>query len=53
MPGPRRLSRSTLKAELLPGGTAFALLEEALLEVAYSLDTYFHLDRRHSALGRS
>ncbi|MBG8555044.1 IS3 family transposase [Hymenobacter guriensis] len=42
---------STLKTELLPGGTAFASLEEARLEVAYYLDTYFNLDRRHSALG--
>ena len=30
---------------------AFATLEEAWLEVAYYLDTYFNLDRRHSALG--
>lgn len=42
---------STLKTELLPGGTAFASLEEARLEVAHYLDTYFNLDRRHSALG--
>jgi putative transposase len=42
---------STLKTELLPHGGAFASLEEARLEVAYYLDTYFHLDRRHSALG--
>ena len=41
---------STLKTELLPGGTAFASLEEARLEVAHYLDTYFNLDRRHSAL---
>ena len=42
---------STLKTELLPHGTAFASLEEARLEVAHYLDTYFNLDRRHSALG--
>lgn len=42
---------STLKTELLPNGGAFASLEEARLEVAYYLDTYFNLDRRHSALG--
>ncbi|MGI4824381.1 MAG: integrase core domain-containing protein [Janthinobacterium lividum] len=42
---------STLKTELLPHGGVFASLEEARLEVAYYLDTYFHLDRRHSALG--
>jgi len=42
---------STLKTELLPYGDAFASLEEAQLEVAYYLDTYFNLDRRHSALG--
>ena len=42
---------STLKTELLPQGGAFASLEEARLEVAYYLDTYFNLDRRHSALG--
>ncbi len=42
---------STLKTELLPPGTAFASLEEARLEVAYYLDTYFNLNRRHSALG--
>ena len=41
---------STLKTELLPGGSPFASLEEARLEVAYYLDTYFNLDRRHSAL---
>ena len=41
---------STLKTELLPGGSPFASLEEALLEVAYYLDTYFNLDRRHFAL---
>ena len=37
---------STLKTELLPGGRPFASLE-----VAHYLDTYFSLDRRHSALG--
>ena len=42
---------STLKTELLPHGGAFTSLEEAQLEVAYYLDTYFNLDRRHSALG--
>jgi len=42
---------STLKTELLPHGGAFASLEEARLEVAYYLDTYFNLDRRHYALG--
>ncbi len=42
---------STLKTELLPGGSPFASLEEARLEVAHYLDTYFTLDRRHSALG--
>ena len=42
---------STLKTELLPNGGAFASLDEARLEVAYYLDTYFNLDRRHSALG--
>jgi len=42
---------STLKTELLPYGGAFASLEEARLEVAYYLDTYFNLDRRHPALG--
>ena len=42
---------STLKTELLPHSGAFASLEEARLEVAYYLDIYFNLDRRHSALG--
>jgi transposase InsO family protein len=42
---------STLKTELLPQGGAFACIEEARLEVAHYLDTYFNLDRRHSALG--
>ncbi|WP_179197843.1 IS3 family transposase [Hymenobacter crusticola] len=39
-----------MKTELLPHGGAFASLEEAQLEVASYLDTYFNLDRRHSAL---
>jgi len=42
---------STLKTDLLPHGGAFASLEEARLEVAYYLDTYYNLDRRYSALG--
>ena len=42
---------STLKTELLPRSGAFASLEEVRLEVAYYLDTYFNLDRRHAALG--
>jgi len=42
---------STLKTELLPSGSPFASLEEARLEVAWYLDTYFNLDCRHSALG--
>ena len=42
---------STLKTELLPRSTAFASLEEAHLEVAHYLDTYFNRDCRHSALG--
>ena len=42
---------STLKAELLPHGGAFASLQEVILKVAYYFDTYFNLDRRHSALG--
>jgi transposase InsO family protein len=41
----------TFKTELLPNGGAFASSEEARLEVAHYLDTYFNLDRRHSALG--
>ena len=32
-------------------GGAFASLEEARLEVAYYLDTYFNLNCRHPALG--
>ncbi|GAB3288138.1 hypothetical protein GCM10027348_03520 [Hymenobacter tenuis] len=35
---------------MLPGGSPFASLEEASLEVAYYFDTYCNLDRRHSAL---
>ena len=42
---------STLKTELLPPGSVFASFEEARLEVAHYLDTYFNLDRCHSALG--
>ena len=42
---------STLKTELLPGHVPFASLEEARLEIAWYLDVYFNLDRRHSALG--
>ena len=42
---------SMLKTELLPGSSAFASLEEARLEMAHYLDTYFNLDRHHSALG--
>jgi putative transposase len=42
---------STLKTELLLHGGVFASLEEARLEIAHYLDTYFNLDRRHSALG--
>ena len=41
---------STPKTELLPHGTTFVSLEEARLEVAHYLDTYFNLDRFHSAL---
>ncbi len=40
---------STLTIEL-PHSGAFSSLEEARLEVAYYLDAYFNLDRRHSAL---
>ena len=40
---------STLKTELLPGNAPFASLEEARLEIAWYLDVYFNLDRRHSA----
>ena len=42
---------STLKTDLLPPGSVFASLEKGRLEVAHYLDTYFNLDRRHSALG--
>lgn len=42
---------STLKIESLPGGSPFASLENALLEVFHYLDTYFNSDRHHSALG--
>ena len=42
---------STRKTELPPNGGAVASLAEARLEVACYLDTYFNLDRRHSALG--
>ena len=42
---------STLKTELLPGSSPFDSLEDARLEVVHYLDTYFNLDRRHSALG--
>jgi putative transposase len=42
---------STLKTGLLLHGGVFARLAEAHVEVAYCLDTYFYLDRRHSALG--
>ena len=42
---------STIKTELLPGGTPFASLEGARLEVAHYPDTYFNLARRHSTLG--
>jgi putative transposase len=42
---------STLKTELLPYGGVFASLKEARLEIAHYLDTYFNLNRRHSALG--
>ena len=42
---------STLKTELLPGNAHFASLEEARLEIAWYLDVYFNLDRRHFALG--
>lgn len=46
-----KASWSTLKTELLPGGSPFASLEEARLEVAWYPGTYFNLDRRHSAPG--
>ncbi len=42
---------SRCKAERRDGRSLFALLDEARLEVAWHLDTYPNLDRRHSALG--
>jgi putative transposase len=42
---------STLKTKLLPHSGAIASFDESRLEVAYYLDAYFNLDRRHSALG--
>jgi transposase InsO family protein len=42
---------STLETEVLPCGGVFVSLDEARLDVAYYLDTYFNLDRRHAALG--
>ena len=42
---------STLKTEFLPGNAPFASLEKVRLEIAWYLDVYFNLDRRHSALG--
>jgi transposase InsO family protein len=42
---------STLKTELLPHSKTFASLEEARLEEANYLDTFFNLDRRHPASG--
>ena len=42
---------STLKTEFLPENAPFASLEEARLEIAWYLDVYFNLDRRHSTLG--
>jgi putative transposase len=50
MPRPKPAQR-TLKTELLPGGRPFASVEEARLEVAWYLDTYLNMERRHSALG--
>jgi hypothetical protein len=41
---------STLKMSCCPAAWSFACLEEARLSRHY-LDTYFSLDRRHSALG--
>ncbi len=41
----------TLKTELLAHGGTFATLEKARLEIAHYFDTYFNLERRHSALG--
>ena len=40
----------TLKTELLPHAATFASLKEARLEVAHYPDTYFNLNRHHSAL---
>lgn len=48
---PAEAGWSTLKTERLPGNAPFASLEEARLEIAWYLDVYFNLDRRHSALG--
>jgi putative transposase len=42
---------STPKTESLPHSSAFANLQKSRLETTYYLDTYFHLDRRHSTLG--
>ena len=42
---------SIFKTELLPSGSSFASLEKARLEIAWYLNTYFNLDRRHSAPG--
>ena len=42
---------STLKTELLTHGIVFAPLKEARLGMAHHPDTYFNLDRSHSALG--
>lgn len=47
---PAEAGWSTLKTELLPHREPFASLEEARLEVAYYLDSYCTLDRRHAAL---
>ena len=41
---------STLKTELLPGKAFFDALEKVRLEIAWYLDVYSNLDRRHSAL---
>ena len=41
---------SILKTEMLFGGSPFASLEEARLEVAWCLDTYYNLDCCHSVL---
>ena len=42
---------SVLKTKLLPSGSPCASLEKASREVAWYLDTYFNLDRRHCAPG--